>query len=205
MRFALPVFLCCAAPLAAQMGPPAGFFSAEVQRYFELTPQQVAQLTQLAAAYDRMVAEKSQRLIVLQREIQEETARPVPDAVQVGGRYIEIEAIRREAEAAFDKLRQDAQALLTPAQKQKAQTLDEAQKMVGLALASQCYGLVNPVPPPPVQLGDGGVISRGGIVGPGILFPQLQRRGEIYYPNGSITSGCFFAPIRPLGESSSRP
>jgi hypothetical protein len=41
----------------------------------------------------------------------------------------------------------------------------------------------------------GGVI---GIIPPGIAFTQLQRRGEINYQNGAVTSGCFFAQVRPL-------
>jgi hypothetical protein len=197
MRSVLLSLLAVALPAAAQTQPLPipGFFPAELQKYFSLTQQQIGQLNRFTAAYDQMVAEKQQRLAVLQREIQEETARLIPDVAQVGGRYIEVEAIRREADAAYDQLRHDAQALFTAEQKQKAQALDDAQRQVGTALMAQCYGLVNPVAAPPAEGVIGGTIPggviRAVIVSPAILL-NLSRRGEINYSNGSVSSGCFF-------------
>lgn len=120
----LTIFLFCASTLWSQaiFNPQA----ASVSLYLDLTDPQaaaIADLNRQLAAADRA---RSQRQIQLQSEITQETARDPIDVNALGLRYRELELIRREMETQRSRTREQIQALLTPAQKAKLNTLQQA-------------------------------------------------------------------------------
>lgn len=132
-------------------GPQQPGLPVELRRYLELTPAQEDAILKLVSDYDRLAAEKAQRLLQVQREIGEEMQRETLDVVAIGERYVEIEATRRFMAAELEKMQRTAATMLTAAQKAKIASLEEALKLSVVAGQAQCFGLMPaPAATPPL-------------------------------------------------------
>ena len=104
---------------------PRDPFSA-LTAYLGLNAQQVVNIARLNAEFAVYIGEKNRRAARVQSEIREETQQPSVDPTALGVRYWELEAICREAKGKQADLQKTVQAVLTPEQKPKFQTLQAA-------------------------------------------------------------------------------
>jgi hypothetical protein len=188
-----------AAPLLAQTlpSPPFGrlpLFPPALQRYFEFSTEQVTSIQRLNQALQQLQVEKLTRSSRVQLEIAQETAKPTLDAMALGLRYLELEAIQREIRAQHAKTYEEIQKLLTPAQKTRLEALVSAMRLQSVICEAQSQNILaaqipaNRISGPTLNFGDGqtGVASflLGGIpgqpvFGPGCVFPGNVIRGGL--------------------------
>ena len=124
--------------------PPV--LGSEIQQYLGLTASQVDSVNRLNRRFADFQMDKSRRQFVVRSEIADETSRDVIDSIALGLRYRELQLIDREVEAERTKTRSDIQALLTPAQKTKIVTLNEALQLQNAACAAIDNNLMAPTP-----------------------------------------------------------
>jgi hypothetical protein len=137
-------------PLMAQLLPGPIFrppaFPPALQSYLELSNDQVTAILRLNGSVQQFQGEKLQRMAQVQIELAQETAKPMLDAMALGVRHLELEAIRREIQAQQQKTYTEIQNVLTAAQKTKVQALIEAMRLQGVICDAQTQGII----PPPV-------------------------------------------------------
>jgi hypothetical protein len=128
----------------AQPGPPVFQvpFPPSLQSYLELTRDQVNSIQRHNNALVQLQAEKGRRSAQVQLEIQQETAKTTLDAMALGVRYLELEAIRREVADQQQKTYTEIQKLLTDAQKTKVQALIAAMRMQNLICDAQAQNIL---------------------------------------------------------------
>jgi hypothetical protein len=81
------------------------------------------------------------------------------DPAALGVRYREVELINREIEAERLKNRAELLAVLTPAQRTKLATLEQALRLQDTACSAVSYNLLSPPPPTPVIFDPGSLSS----------------------------------------------
>jgi hypothetical protein len=86
--------------------------------------------------------EKARRTAQVQLELSQETSKPTIDAMALGVRYLELEAIRRELKSEQDKVLASIQNVLTPAQKAKLQALQQAMLLQSTICEAQAMNLL---------------------------------------------------------------
>jgi Spy/CpxP family protein refolding chaperone len=145
MRFTLAIF-CALTPLAGQIlpGPIVRVppFPTALQNYLALTTEQVNTIQRLNGAYRQFETEKANRAVQVQIELAQETAKTPLDAMALGVRHVEMEAIRRELRAQQQKTYDEIQKLLTPAQKTKVQALIDAIRLQGVICEAQAENIL---------------------------------------------------------------
>jgi hypothetical protein len=127
------------------IGPPipARFlFPPELATYLQLTREQTDRISQLNLDYTRLSDERQQRVAQVRREIVQWTQAEPLDPGQLGIRYAEIEAIRRELRDAEAKMRVASLAVLNDVQKARLKVLDDAQRLQPLISEADCVGLL---------------------------------------------------------------
>jgi len=140
------IILGCALAAAQTPGPgqrPA--FSPDLQRYLELTNEQLLSMVRIHAEFQRLYLEKQLRAGQVQRELVEEMGRESLDPPGIGLRYAEIETIRRQLRDEWGRGRARLTALLTDAQKARLRALEEARKLRPLIDQAECENLLEPV------------------------------------------------------------
>ena len=180
------MILLAAASLLAQgpIGPPSPvrfLFPPELAAYLQLTQEQTGRLAQQQTENLRFSAQKQLRIAQVQQEIAEWTEAEPLDPGQLGIRYAEVEAIRRELRDAEGKMRQSMLAVLNDAQKARLKMLDDAQKLQFRINEANCVGLLAPASPQSALLG---IVTVGTIqaMGPfgcagaigGLMFDPMQ-------------------------------
>jgi len=150
MKFLLTSLLLVM-PLAAQTLPVPPFrapaFPPALQSYLELSNDQVNAILRLNAGVQQLQSEKLQRMAQVQLELAQETAKPTLDAMALGVRHLELEAIRRELQAQQQKVYTEIQNVLTAAQKTKVQALIDAMRLQPVICDAQAQSIL-PVPVP---------------------------------------------------------
>jgi hypothetical protein len=124
-------------------GPPIQ----QVRAYLALTDAQLTSLIQNLSDYSRLVGQRQQRILQVQSEIRDETAKSPLDPAALGIRYAEIEAICRNVSYEANMLQIHNLALLTDAQKTKLQTLDDAYKLLPIINEARNAGILSPPGP----------------------------------------------------------
>ena len=127
-------------------------FPPQLRQYLELSDEQVLKILTLNTRLGAFLGNKAQRRIQVQIELGIETAKPTIDPMALGLRYLELEAIRREIEAERARTTEDAQKILTPVQKTKLATLQEALRLASTACDAVNQNLIvitNPATQPP--------------------------------------------------------
>lgn len=124
----------CAVPGVAFAGvsdnPFFGPAWPSLQAYLVLTAEQFAKLAENSRVHEQWARERSVRVNQVQFEIFEESAKEVLDALALGLRFAEIEAIRREIEERQGLLVETNQKVLTPGQRAKFDQLLQAAKFL---------------------------------------------------------------------------
>jgi hypothetical protein len=131
-------------PAAAQLlpGPVRPTFPLALQRYLELSRDQVNSIQQLNTASMQFQMEKIRRSAQVQSEIAAETAKTTLDAMALGVRYLELEAIRRELAADNEKTYAEIQKVLNEAQKTKVRALVAALQLQGVICEAQSQNIL---------------------------------------------------------------
>ena len=168
-------------------------FSPALQQYFEFSADQVLTIQRLNAALQQFQTEKFARSSRVQMEIAQEIVKPTLDAMALGLRHVELEAIQREIRAQHFKTYEEIQKLLTPAQKTKLEALTAAMRLQGMICEAQSQNLLSVVMP---SIRIGGAGSTGGdaqpafasfllgapaqaMLAPGCTFPASFIRGGL--------------------------
>ena len=187
MRLRLLVLLL--SPIGAALLPGQGpgapvimpGFPPELANYLQLTREQVDQIMRLNGEFNRLFAEKSARMLQVQREIVEWTKAQPLDPHQLGIRYAELEAIRRQLHDERIRTTEKTRAVLNEMQKARLRVLEEAMKLQPRIGEAVCVGLLAP---PPGVPGVAAVLRPGTEtggplgIGCGLRFP----RGEDLFP-----------------------
>jgi len=186
---AFAAMMFAAVPAVAQFTRLPGPFPAQLQSYLELTRDQVTAITRLNDASMQFQSEKLRRSLQVQLEIGQETAKPALDAMALGLRYLELEAIRRELAADRKKPYAEIQKILTPAQKPKGEALIAARPLQPVICAAEAQNILPPGIPGNIIPADRGIpiLTPGpgtGSFGSFLLGPSPT--GLI----GSLTGGC---------------
>jgi len=117
-------------------------FPAALQSYLELSSEQVTAIQRLNAAGRQFETEKINRAAQVQVELVQETAKTPLDAMALGVRHVELEAIRRELRAQQQRTYDEIQKVLTPAQKTKVQALIDAMRLQGVICEAQTENIL---------------------------------------------------------------
>lgn len=144
----LAAFLVPLTPAFAQIlpGPIRVTFPPALQSYLELSAAQVASIQRLNDASLQFQVQKLRRSAQVQTEIAQETAKPTLDAMALGIRYLELEAIRRDIAADNEKTYAEIQKVLNDAQKTKVQGLVAAMRLQNVICEAQSQNIL-PSPP----------------------------------------------------------
>ena len=167
-RFIPVLLFSTAIALAQPPNPPVGLFPPELVQYFDLKQDQIDTINRLNATQLRFEFDKNQRMAQVNDEITYWTAQSPIDPSQLGVRYAELEAIRRDIADQRKRTEEQVQAVLTAAQKTKAAALVEARKLAAIASQAECQRLI-PAAAPAVNSITGAL---GGFtfVNPSLLF-----------------------------------
>jgi hypothetical protein len=187
----LVAFFAAIAPAAAQLIPvpmPIGprTFPPALASYLELSREQVNTIERLNAASGQFQSQKVLRSVQVQSEIAQETAKPVLDAMALGVRYFELEAIRRELVADNEKTYAEIQKVLNDAQKNKVRALVAAMQLQGVMCEAQAQNIL-----PAAVPGNIGPIPRLTPVPPGSIGFASFLLGTPVFANCAARSGSF--------------
>lgn len=151
MRPLIVTLAACAALLAQTSPPgqpmPGPAIPQSLVQYLQLTPEQVRLITQKNTEYNRFVAEKNRRAAQVRSEIAVETRKQTLDPMALGLRYMELELIRREINAAEENLRAELRKALNAQQVNRLAALEAAMELVPLYYQAGAVRLVPPKPP----------------------------------------------------------
>jgi hypothetical protein len=186
------IVLCAVAVVvsAQQMPGPGNIIfngpgvSPALQRYLELTQDQVARITRLNNAFRQFQGEKSRRSFQVQLEIGQEQRRETLDPMALGLRHVELEAIRREIEAEQRKTLASVQEILTPAQRTRIAALQEVLRQYPLACEAVSNNLMAPPAPmaPDPATGSFASFLLGGVPACGGITTGIIRGGDFIIP-----------------------
>lgn len=168
--FSFVLLTVVAAVQAQPPNPPV--LPPSVATYLDLTAAQSARLIQNRNEYQRFLLEKSRRESIVRGEIAVETQKTVVDPMALGVRYLELEAICRESNAAFEKNRTDNLAVLTDAQRVRLNALNDVIRLMPVVSEAQSLNLLpggfGVIPGSRIgglPIGDPDIVS--GLLGPG--------------------------------------
>lgn len=128
--------------------------SPALQRYLELTQEQVTRINRLNNAVRQFQAQKLRRSVQVQQELREEMRRETLDPMAIGLRQVELEAIRREIQAEESRTREQIQETFTPAQRNRIAALQEVLRQYPMACEALQHNLLAPPVANPPRMGD---------------------------------------------------
>src|SRR5262245_29333260 len=147
----VPVMLLLGTVAAAQTPLPLPIrvpvISPALIEFLQLSPSQVGDISRANADLQAFVQQQQQRMFQVQLEITEWTQKSPIDAMALGIRYAEVEAIRREMNDNVARTRDRIRGLLNDAQKARVKALDDARKAQQLICEAQYQNILDPAPP----------------------------------------------------------
>jgi Spy/CpxP family protein refolding chaperone len=155
-------------PRGPRPGPPA---VEELKNYLGLSDAQVESLQQLRRQEAESLRSVRQQMMEKQRALREVLRSGSSDAATVGQLQIDVQNLRQQVQESRQKSREQAVNSLTPEQRAKLQTLEEAAK---LQRTIRQAGALNLLAAP--AGGPAGPAMRRGM-GPGMRFGPMGRRG----------------------------
>jgi hypothetical protein len=111
--------------------------------HLELSEAQRRQVEEKTAAHREFLREREARMAAVREEIEAEFGRTAPGAAELGERYWELEAHRRQMAARAAELRREIDALLTAAQRGQVAELARAREAYALQGLAAQWGLRN--------------------------------------------------------------
>jgi hypothetical protein len=183
LRMLAPLLLVAACALA--QGPQ---FDPELQRFLELTPEQLARIVANNRSLSERQGSSGLRRLQLMREAQQELAKPAPDAMVVGGRYAEAERLCRDQLQVGKQTLELNRAVLTDAQRQKLAALQESARLASVVREAQNANLYRMARSSLADFLLGGAEGGSGIIAvpPSLVF----RPGDL-----AASCGGIFIPI----------
>lgn len=152
MKFTIRVvsIFCLLAPaLFSQATGIIARFPPQLKQYMELSDAQVNTIIEANASLQRFQIDKHRRTIQVEMELAQERAKTTIDPMALGVRYLELEGIRREILSEQQKTSAQIQNVLTPPQKTKLQTLQQALRLQSTICEAQSVNLLDQVAPNP--------------------------------------------------------
>ena len=146
MKRVLLIATFAASFVVAQALPPTPIDApdpfADAKKFLGITGDQVTQLISLQVKYSLLTRNKIERVSQVNLEIDQETAKPSPDPMALGVRYLELEVICRELQAAAAAIPSTAVALLTDEQKPRLKQLEDTSKLFPTIAQARSLGLL---------------------------------------------------------------
>jgi hypothetical protein len=127
-------------PVAAQR------FGSLTRQFLELTESQNRQLREIIEPYYAWIQVQQDRSGQVELEIQEEAVKTPLDAMALGVRFAELEAIRRESVERLAEVVRRRQAVLTPAQWIRVAALEEAYRLRDILQDANCESILRTDP-----------------------------------------------------------
>lgn len=116
-------------------------------RYLELSRDQVFELGRLQLEWQRYLLAKERRVAQVERELRDLTLAPSPDPYALGVRYVELEAICREARDTEARIRERARKVLNDAQRTRLGALEQAYRLLPEIAEADLFHLIDaPLP-----------------------------------------------------------
>jgi hypothetical protein len=112
----------------------------------ELTPDQDRRLDEVIEPYYAWLQVQGERITQVEAEIREEAVKTPLDAMALGVRYAELEAIRRESVERLAEVVGRRRAVLTPAQLVRVAALEEAFRLQDILRDANCESLLRTDP-----------------------------------------------------------
>ena len=123
-------------------------YGQNLKQYLSLTDAQAASIVKLNSDYGVYVSGEQSRLNTINQELAGLYKAGSPDPTQLGPRYVEIEAIRRDMAAHLSALQGQVAAQLTAAQAGLVQMLSASITLQALVRDATCAYLIDPQPNP---------------------------------------------------------
>lgn len=140
---ALLAWLLLAAAARAQgIGDGPSPLPSRLVKYLELSRDQVVELGRLQLEWQRYLAAKERRVAQVERELREVTLAPSLDPYALGVRYLELEAICREARDTEARIRERARKLLNDAQRTRLGALEQAYRLLPEIAEADAFHLI---------------------------------------------------------------
>ena len=165
---------------------PLPVFPPELRAYLELTAEQVESFNAINIEYNQRAIRRLTRANQVQEELREWTAKSPLDPMALGARYLELEALRRDALDDQAKTRDKLRVLLNSQQRTRLARLEEASKLRAVVRQAECENLLAPLlagadaAAPSTPLPIPGVAfcgpARPDLIEAGIIIPQQARR-----------------------------
>lgn len=111
-------------------------------KYLDLTRDQMFELGRLQLEWQRYLAAKERRVAQVERELREVTLAPSLDPYALGVRYLELEAICREARDTEARIRERARKLLNDAQRTRLGALEQAYRLLPEIAEGDAFHLI---------------------------------------------------------------
>ena len=186
MKLSLPIILVCAASASAQLIPTLYQPLGQVKEFLQLSDSQVQSILTNNNEYGRWVSGKQSRILQVQTEIAQETAKPNLDSMALGVRYTEVELICRDLRQQSPVYQKKNTDVLTDSQKAKLKVLEDALKLAPVIAEAQNGNLMGGSSPYSTGYASfllGTPASFGSVIGPvsGCYFQlptALQRNGD---------------------------
>lgn len=121
---------------------PASGVPADLAVYLALTGAQLEGFRQALRSHHSFVASRQARMEDVRREIEQEFARPAPSSAELGARYFELEAQRRQIEERETGLRREVRAMLDAAQRARLGALERSNELLGVAVEAEQLALI---------------------------------------------------------------
>jgi len=115
----------------------------QLDSYLAITPDQSRAMSENVRSFSTWSTEKLIRLFEVRAEIETETAKTQLDALGLGMRYVEVEAICRQGRDKTEELRRANLNVLNATQKAKLAALEDAVKLMPLITEAQSRNLIS--------------------------------------------------------------
>jgi Spy/CpxP family protein refolding chaperone len=128
----------------ARLGPAAGEAPAltELTQFLNLSDAQLTQLKQLRADHAALLQPNATKARELGQQLAEAMRSDNPDSARVGQLLVDIKKLREAGRDSHEALAEKSRAVLTPEQRAKLQTLEEARKLGPAARQATALGLL---------------------------------------------------------------
>jgi Spy/CpxP family protein refolding chaperone len=142
-----------------------------LKSFLDLTERQFNELQDVQTAYRAKVQEISQRMRDLDRQRREAMQASGADPTRIGSMALEIQGLQQQLQEEQRVYRENARSILTAAQREKVDQVEEAMKLMQYSGALAAYGLLQA----PGRGALGGAVVGGGM-------PGMMMRGEMPAP-----------------------
>lgn len=121
---------------------PVNDVPADLAVYLALTGPQIEEFRQALRSHHSFVASRQARTEDVRREIEQEFTQPAPSSAELGARYFELEAQRRQIEERETGLRREVRAMLDAAQRARLGAFERSNELLGVAFEAEQLAVI---------------------------------------------------------------